>query len=81
MIDEPVQQERPLSVGDWMLTLFLTAIPILGIIMLFVWAFGSNTPTSKANWAKAALIWILIITVLYGVIFAIFGVAMFSADM
>ena len=44
------------STGDWVLTLFLTAIPIVGIIMLFVWGFGSGTNPSKANFAKAALI-------------------------
>lgn len=48
--------EEPTSVGEWVLTLIVTALPLIGLIMLFVWAFGSNTGTSKANWAKAALI-------------------------
>jgi len=37
-------------------TLIVTAIPMVGFIMLFVWGFGGNAPTAKANWAKAALI-------------------------
>ena len=45
------------SVGQWMLTLFLTFIPLVGIIMLFVWAFGSSAHPEKSNWAKAMLIW------------------------
>lgn len=48
------------SVGQWMLTLFLVFIPLVNIIMLLVWAFGSSTHPEKANWAKATLIWMLI---------------------
>ena len=45
------------SVGNWVVTLLITAIPIVNIILLFVWAFSDSTPVSKANWAKATLIW------------------------
>jgi hypothetical protein len=36
------------------------SFPIVNVVMFFVWAFGSNTNASKANWAKASLIWMLI---------------------
>ncbi len=49
-----------LSVGNWMITLLLTFIPLVNIIMLLVWAFGSGTHPSKANWAKAMLLWFVI---------------------
>lgn len=55
---------REISIGDWMLTIFLLAIPVINIIMLFVWAFSGETPVSKANFAKATLIWMAIIIVL-----------------
>lgn len=55
---------REVSIGDWMLTIFLLAIPIVNIIMLFVWSFSGGTPVSKANFAKATLIWMAIIIVL-----------------
>lgn len=48
------------STGSWVLTLFLMCIPIVNIVLLFVWAFGSNTEASKQNWARANLVWILI---------------------
>ena len=48
------------STGEWFLNLFLVAIPLVGLILLFVWAFGSGTASSKKNWARANLIWILI---------------------
>jgi heme/copper-type cytochrome/quinol oxidase subunit 2 len=57
------------SFGDWMLTMLLCAIPLVNIIMLFVWAFGSSTNPSKANWAKASLLWAVIAVVLWVVVF------------
>ena len=64
-------QQAPVTFGNWMLTLFLTFIPVVNIIMLLVWAFSSSTPASKANWAKAALLWMVIfivISMLFGVL-------------
>lgn len=62
----------PVSLGNWMLTLFLTFIPLVNIIMLLVWAFSSSTPPSKANWAKAALLWMVIIFVI-GILLSVIG--------
>ena len=58
------QQYNPISVGEWIITTIILAIPIVGFIMLFFWGFGRNTQPSKANWAKAALIMIGISIVL-----------------
>ena len=57
-------QYTQISVGEWVITIIIIAIPIVGFIMLFVWGFGSNTQPSKANWAKATLIMIGISIVL-----------------
>ena len=57
-------QYTPISVGEWVITIIIIAIPIVGFIMLFIWGFGSNTQPSKANWAKATLIMIGISIVL-----------------
>ena len=56
--------EDATSTGQWVLNLFLVAIPIVGLVLLFVWAFGSNTAPSKKNWARANLIWVLIAIIL-----------------
>ena len=74
-----VPNYTPVSVGNWMLTFLLVCIPLVGLVMLFVWAFGSNTPVSKANWAKAALIWTLIATILYIIIFVLIFGLIFAA--
>ena len=66
---------QPISVGEWMVNILVTYIPLVNLIMLIVWATGSDTPQSKKNWAIAKLIWVGISTVLlmlfYGVIVAL----------
>jgi len=54
-----------ISLGEWLITLIITAIPLVGFIMLFVWAFGGNTNPTKANFAKASLIIVAIGIVLW----------------
>lgn len=74
-MEQPQIQPRPasseISFGEWFLTLFLVAIPLVGIVLLFVWAFSSTTNPSKANWAKASLAWAAIGIVLYIIIFVL----------
>jgi len=72
------QQSDVISVGDWMVTLLIMIIPLINIIMLFVWAFGGGPKISKANWAKASLLWLLIMIIIYIIIFAIIGGAFLS---
>lgn len=64
------QQHQPITLGEWMITLLLCAIPLVNLVMLLVWAFSGNVNTSKANWAKAMLIWMVIGIVLWFVVFA-----------
>ena len=70
--------ETPVTMGDWVLTLILTCIPCVNIILLFVWAFGSNTPKSKSNWAKAELIIVAVAVVLSFIISAVMGASIAS---
>lgn len=59
-----IVKARNLSIGDWIITYILTVIPLIGLIMLFVWAFGNETQPNKRNWAKAMLIFYAIFFVL-----------------
>lgn len=47
----------PVKTGDWFLTILVANIPVIGLIMLIVWAIDKQSNPSKANWAKAKLIW------------------------
>jgi succinate dehydrogenase/fumarate reductase cytochrome b subunit len=69
------QNNQTVTTKNWVLTILITLIPVVNIIMLFVWAFGAGTQPSKANWAKASLIWLAIFIVLYLIIFIIIGAA------
>lgn len=48
------------KVSDWVWSNMVVAIPIIGFMMLLVWAFSSKTNPSKSNWAKAMLILMII---------------------
>ena len=65
--------ERVDSVGSWMLTLFLMAIPVVNLVWLLMLAFGSGHSASKRNWAKATLIWAVIGAVLSGLLVVVLG--------
>ncbi|MDB6125202.1 MAG: hypothetical protein JWQ71_4195 [Pedosphaera sp.] len=48
------------SVGGWMLMMLVTAIPVIGWIMILVWAFyGTNE--SRKNYYRAILAWIVVL--------------------
>ncbi|MDF2714257.1 MAG: hypothetical protein K0R28_1182 [Paenibacillus sp.] len=71
------QTASVISFKEWMITILLLALPIVNIIMLFVWGFGGGANPSKANYAKAALVWMAIGVVLYLLFFVlILGSAM-----
>lgn len=74
-------EQAPVSVKDWIITMVITAIPMVGFIMLFVWSFSDSTHPSKKNWAKASLIFFAIIIGLYIMMIAVFGSLMVSAAM
>ena len=67
-----IEEKHPLttiSLSEWVVTLLLLSIPIVGFIMLFVYAFSKKTPLSKSNYAKAVLIFSAIWLVLYWIYF------------
>jgi hypothetical protein len=59
------------SLGQWVLNIFLSALPIAGFILLLVWSFSENTNPEKKNWARARLIWMAIAWVLV-ILFTLF---------
>jgi hypothetical protein len=49
-----------ISLGEWIITFIVLAIPLVGLIMLFVWGFSSSTNPNKQNFCRAALVFYLI---------------------
>ena len=68
---------QPMTIGEWIITFIITYIPLVGLIMLFVWAFGGGTHPSKKTWAQASLIMmvigIILAIIFFGIIVSIFG--------
>ncbi|MEA4888186.1 MAG: zinc ribbon domain-containing protein [Clostridiaceae bacterium] len=63
-----VDNTKPMTVGEYILTMFLCGLPLVGFILTLVWAFGSDVNINKKNLCRAMLIFGVIAIVL-GLIF------------
>lgn len=77
--NQPINMDdpTPMTIGQWLLTIIVLAIPCVGIIMYFVWAFGTGNVNRK-NYCRACLIITAVVVVLWILMSVLFG-AMFSA--
>ena len=50
------ENPEPVTMSDWLITLLILMVPIVNIVMPFVWAFGESTNPSKANFFKAQIL-------------------------
>lgn len=80
MENQQNQTAEVVKTTDWLLAYLLVSIPVVNLVMLFIWAFGSDTNPNKSNWAKAGLIWMAIIIGLYTIFGLIFGLAFFASQ-
>lgn len=66
---------EPLSVGQYIVTLLLIFIPIVGLILLFKWSFSGTVNLNKKNMARAYLVffavWFVLILVGGGAIMGV----------
>ena len=67
-----------MRIGEWFVTKLLLMIPFVGIVMTFIWAFGSNVNPSKKSYFQAELIWALIALALFILILVLFGTIVFA---
>lgn len=75
---QPYQQADTsvMTTGQWMLTTFLLALPCVGLILAFVWGFGTCN-LNKKNYCRSWLIWKAIaigVSLLISLLFAAMGV-------
>ncbi len=71
------QYEKPMSLGDWLITIIVQMIPCVGIIMLFVWAFGEGN-INRRNYCRASLIVTAVVVVLGVILYGAFAAFIFS---
>lgn len=60
-----------MTVKGWLGTLLLLCIPVVNLILLFVWGFGSGNE-NRRNYARATLIMMGIMLILYIILFVLF---------
>ena len=57
-----------MTFGNWMIIYLLPFIPMVGtilfLVLLFSWGFGSNVVPTKKSWARATLVFVLIMIVI-----------------
>jgi len=69
--------EKPLSLGNWVLTIIICSLPLVGFIMTLVWAFGDGNK-GRRNFMRASLLLSVISAVLVFILF--FVIAIFSGS-
>jgi len=69
-----------MSYKEWALTVFISSLPLIGFIMLLVWAFGDDANIHKKNWAKGSLLLALIAFIMvFFFLFVFGGIAMLAS--
>ncbi len=71
-------KKPPTSLGEWVIAVLVKRLPLIGLVMLIIWATDKNTDPEKANWAKAELIVKLIIFAVVIIFIAIIGFGVFT---
>lgn len=78
------QKEKTVSMLEWLGTYLIMFIPLVGgivfFIMLLIWSFSNTIPTSKKNWARATLIFYVIMIIIFIVLLA-FYIPMLDSSM
>ncbi|MEE8135709.1 MAG: hypothetical protein V3T52_00905 [Thermodesulfobacteriota bacterium] len=61
-------RDKPLSVGDWIITIIVLAIPLVGLIFLLYWALSSSSNVNRKNFCIA---YIVIALIMFAIIAAL----------
>ena len=62
----------PMTVGDWLITMILLGIPLVGLVMLLYWSLSSTGNLNRRNYCLATLVIVAVVLLLF-IIFALFG--------
>lgn len=65
------EDTKPMTLGDYMITMLVSWIPVVGLILLLVWGFSAGVNENKKNYARARLIYALISLGLFVVLIAV----------
>lgn len=75
---EQTTNNRTLDAKEWALTIFIAGLPLIGFIMVLVWAFGDGNIHRK-NWAQGTLILMVIaLAIVLAFLFLFGGLALIN---
>lgn len=72
------EDNSPLSIGNYLIMMIVSAIPVVGLIMTLIWAFSGNGNSNRKNYARAMLI-LMLIGIVLSIIFGASIMAAFSS--
>lgn len=67
-----IRRQQTVSIGNWVGTLVLMAIPVVNLVMAIIWAVSTKVP-SKRNFAIAWILLTVICLIVSVVMIALFG--------
>ncbi len=76
----PPRDKKPVSLGEWIVTMIIGAIPLVGLIVYIVWSFSSTINVSKRNYCRATLILMIAGVVLWILFFMVFGISFMTTQ-
>ena len=79
MAEEKQNQNEVVSLGGWLIFLFILAIPIVGLIVLIAYAIGNNKNRNMVNLSRAVLIYSIVSCILISWVVIAFGALLAQA--
>ncbi len=74
-------KKRPLmSIKDWLRTYLTVSLPVVGVVMLFIWAFTDSANEVKQTWARAMLIFMVVSTILLILFYVVIFTFLYSIN-
>jgi hypothetical protein len=71
------QENKPVSIGEWIITFLILSIPVVNVIMIIVWALSESTHPSKRTYAQA----IIVIVLAASALALVFGLIAFASSL
>lgn len=65
------QRDGPLSTAEFFTMILLLGVPVLNLVLLVIWSFGSGTNLNRRNLSRAMLILTVILAVVWVISFAL----------
>lgn len=73
LIGETTRRKTPLSLLEWIGSLFLLMVPLMNIIVALVFIAMRRKSTDRSNYMIATIVILLAVTIMGGLLYYVFG--------